>query len=125
MSGDHYSKFIRENSEQLTFRDYLAIDRTLLANERSFLAYIRTALTLFIASISLIKFFDAQPVKLVGEIFLAGAIVIFMQGLRRYKSKENILSELEGIKLNSEQPARHFGIKVWRFSQELVKVFYR
>src|SRR6185503_13987434 len=98
MSGNHYSKFLGEKSEELTFRDYLAIDRTLLANERSFMAYIRTAMTVFIAAISLIKFFDSELVKLMGEIFLAGSIVIFIQGLRRYKSKENILSELEGIK---------------------------
>ena len=58
MSGNHYSKYISEKSEELTFRDYLALDRTLLANERSFLAYLRTSITVFIAAISLIKFFD-------------------------------------------------------------------
>ena len=34
---------------QLILRDHLAADRTVLANERTFLAYIRTTLTLFVA----------------------------------------------------------------------------
>ena len=126
MSENHYSRFIKENSEQLTFRDYLAIDRTLLANERSFLAYVRTAVTVFIGAISLIKFFDEPLVKVLGEILLAGSVLIFIQGLRRYKSKEHVLTALEGIKQEVEEaPARNLRVKVWRFSQELVKVFYK
>ncbi|HDK81416.1 MAG TPA: DUF202 domain-containing protein [Nitrospirae bacterium] len=35
--------------KDLFLRDHLAAQRTMLANERTYLAYIRTALTLFIA----------------------------------------------------------------------------
>jgi len=40
-----YDRFRRD---ELILRDVLAIDRTILSNERTVLAYLRSALTLFI-----------------------------------------------------------------------------
>ncbi len=48
-----YSRFERE---ELILRDELAIDRTLLANERTLLAYLRSAVSLGIAGISIMHF---------------------------------------------------------------------
>ena len=48
-----YSRFERE---ELILRDELAIDRTLLANERTLLAYLRSAISLGIAGISIMHF---------------------------------------------------------------------
>ena len=49
-----YSEF---DPDQLILRDYLAIDRTLLANQRTFLAYVRTTVLLAVSGVTLIKLF--------------------------------------------------------------------
>lgn len=48
-----YSRFARD---ELILRDELAIDRTLLANERTLLAYLRSAVSLGIAGLSIMHF---------------------------------------------------------------------
>ena len=53
MKEPPYSRFERE---ELILRDELAIDRTLLANERTLLAYLRSAVSLGIAGISIMHF---------------------------------------------------------------------
>ena len=53
MNDSPYSRFGRE---ELILRDELAIDRTLLANERTLLAYLRSAVSLGIAGISIMHF---------------------------------------------------------------------
>lgn len=69
--------------KELILRDYLAIDRTLLANERTFLSYIRTAVTVFIAALSLIKFFENPILEFLGWILLFIAIWVTFRGFIR------------------------------------------
>ena len=124
MSGRHYDKFIGDNQRELNLQEYLAIDRTLLANERSFLAFTRTAVTLFIAAISLIKLFDNQAAHILGEVFLAGSVVIFFQGVIRHHATERVVNELEhGKKESIDSP--NVALKFLRFSHDLVRSFYR
>ena len=92
MSEGPYSKFIKEG---LILRDYLTVDRTVLANERTFLAYIRTALTLFIAGVSFIQFFDSVAIEIVGWIFVPVGIATFIMGFTRYKKMKGLV---QGIK---------------------------
>ncbi len=92
MSEGPYSKFIKEG---LILRDYLAVDRTVIANERTFLAYIRTALTLFIAGVSCIQFFDSVAIEIVGWIFVPMGIATFIVGFTRYKKMKGLV---RGIK---------------------------
>ena len=51
-------------------RDQLAADRTILANERTLLAYLRVALTLFVAGVSFIKFFESRILMILGAAFI-------------------------------------------------------
>jgi putative membrane protein len=64
----------------------MAVTRTVLANERTLLAYIRTSLTFAITGVGILKFIeDGMTVILVGwGMILAGAI-LFLVGLLRYK----------------------------------------
>ncbi len=55
MARQPYARF---QQDELILRDELAIDRTLLANENTLLAYLRSALTLVIAGITFIHFFS-------------------------------------------------------------------
>lgn len=76
-----YMQFKRE---ELILRDYLAADRTVLANERTFMAFIRTAIALAAAGGSLIQFFDSVATTAGGVIFLILAVATLGWGLQRY-----------------------------------------
>jgi len=77
---EYYEKF----SGKLILRDFLAADRTQLANERTLLAYMRTALTLFIAGVSFIRFFSNIVIVYVGWIFIPVGIFAAIIGAKRY-----------------------------------------
>ncbi len=66
-------------------RDSLALIRTDLANERTLLAYGRTALMVVATGVSLIKFFPESPlaISLGWALSVAGAI-IGITGLARF-----------------------------------------
>lgn len=68
-------------------RDDLARKRTVLANERTVLAYIRTALTFIAVGAGFVQFFGAPAVQLVGWIFIAMGIGLFVIGIIRFKAK--------------------------------------
>ena len=70
--------------EELIMRDHLAADRTALANERTFLAYIRTALGAGATGFGLIKLFDYIAAKAIGWIIISFGLIIFGFGLVRF-----------------------------------------
>lgn len=76
-------------------RDHLAADRTILANERTLLAYLRLSLTLFVAGMSLIKFFDSTIYVIIGVIFLPLAVLSGITGVRRYQRCHKFLMTLK------------------------------
>ena len=57
---------------------------TELANERTYLAYIRTSLTSFVAGVSFIQFFNLKFVPQAGYVFVVLGIVVFSLGTARY-----------------------------------------
>ncbi len=65
-------------------RDWLAIERTHLANERNMLAYLRSALVMFATGIGLthIEYFD--QVKVLGIVFVIVAPLLIIWGTARY-----------------------------------------
>jgi putative membrane protein len=81
MSPNPYERF---RGQRLTLNDYLAIDRTELSNERTLLAYGRTAIALLVTGVSAIKFFDSLWISAVGAVFAAGAVAVAVIGARRY-----------------------------------------
>jgi putative membrane protein len=76
--------YLRFRGHTLSLNDYLAIDRTVLANERTLLSYVRTALTMLVIGGTCIKFFDSMWIEIVGVIFLLAALGCFIVGWRRY-----------------------------------------
>ncbi len=59
--------------------------RTSLANERTLLAYIRTALTLLIFGAGAIKFFPDNPAALAsGLIILVGGVLVLAWGINHF-----------------------------------------
>ncbi|MGC1952034.1 MAG: DUF202 domain-containing protein [Gammaproteobacteria bacterium] len=71
--------------DQLILRDVLAIDRTRLANERTLLAWLRTALMLFVTGVTLIKLFEGVlAMEILGMVLLPAGLLAAGYGLRRY-----------------------------------------
>ncbi|MBF0313426.1 MAG: DUF202 domain-containing protein [Oligoflexia bacterium] len=89
-----YSQF---NREQLILRDWLAIDRTILANKRTLLAYIRTSMTFCISGVTAIHFIETPWIKVFGFIFAIISIVMLFYGFydfyKYYKDIQKLLNE--------------------------------
>ena len=87
-----YQRFIEKG---LPLNDQLAAARSILANERTFLSYQRTALTLAVAGFSLIKFFDSDILTLVGWVFIPSAVITVVLGILRYVKMRDLIRNLE------------------------------
>jgi len=81
MSTSFYKK---TDPEILTIRDHLAIDRTVLANERTFLGYIRTALACLAAGASFVQFFGALSLTIMGWCLIILACMVLVVGITRF-----------------------------------------
>jgi putative membrane protein len=91
--------YARVDSGRMELRDYLATDRTKLANQNTFLAYIRTALTLFVAGLTFVQFFGSTIIETIGWIFVPIGIGTFVVGLIRYNRLR--------LSLGKIKPPRH------------------
>ncbi|MBI4130227.1 DUF202 domain-containing protein [Candidatus Roizmanbacteria bacterium] len=89
----------KPSHKQFTVRDDLAINRSVLANERTFLAYLRTSATFLIAGISLLKFFDTWYAQFLGLVLMFGAGFIAVYGIVKYEIMKGLILE--------EQNAHH------------------
>lgn len=83
MSKGFYSQF---SNQELILRDHLAIDRTVLANERTFLAYICTALALVIAGASTPHFLKDWWWVVAGWFLVASGCLVLVIGTWRFKN---------------------------------------
>lgn len=71
----------RFEQSELILRDELAIDRTRLANERTFLSYLRTALALAMVGGTLLHLYHDRPsMVILAVVFFAGAAACTLIG---------------------------------------------
>jgi putative membrane protein len=85
-------------NKDLILREYLAIERTRLANETTFLAYIRTGLYFMVAGSTLGYVIQTSFWKIAGTPLVVIGLLIMLAGVFRYrfvkkainKSKENV-----------------------------------
>lgn len=73
------------NKEEIILRDYLALERTRLANERTLFAYIRTSLYLILAGLTLIQLNKFGSLEWIGIISLLSSGVFLFIGIYRYR----------------------------------------
>lgn len=73
-----------ENKEDLILRDHLALERTRLANERTFLSYIRTSLYLVLGGFALINLKETENLKWLGYLALGLSIMFILFGVVRF-----------------------------------------
>lgn len=124
MSENTYDHFHGAEKQQMILRDYLAVDRTVMANEASFLAYIRTALTFAVVAVTFIKFFSATSMHILGWIFVALAVLLVVHGATRYDAMDRILHKLTGdLKNHPNAKQRGPARRLILASQSLVRLF--
>jgi putative membrane protein len=91
-------KFRRFNSEfeieeKIIFRDFLALERTTLANERTLFAYIRAGIYLTVAGLAILKLEHFEPLTWLGySLFFISAIFIIF-GIVRYQLLQKKLNQ--------------------------------
>lgn len=92
--------------DKLSLSEQLALDRTILANERTFLSYMRTSLTIFVVGISFIELLDSPIIEIIGVIFLPIALSIFILGVKIYlKIRKELYNMREKIESNDANTA--------------------
>lgn len=90
----HKSPYARFDTESLTLRDVLAVDRTIVANERTFLGYIRTTLALLAAGGSLLHFVSELWATIAAMCLIGISVPMFVIGLRHYLVRRSTLAPL-------------------------------
>jgi putative membrane protein len=81
--------------EELILRDYLALDRTKLANERTLLAYMRMSIGLVAAGAGMVGILDILWANVVGYCLLALTPAAMITGLRRFLKVKKALARLD------------------------------
>ncbi len=77
-------KEVYENKEEIILRDYLALERTRLANERTLLSYTRASLYMILGGITFLQLQDFKEIRWIGYATLASSIVIILIGIYRF-----------------------------------------
>jgi putative membrane protein len=80
-----------KNREQIILRDYLALERTKLANERTLLSYIRSSLYLLIGGLALLKLKDFERINYLGYLSLILTVLFLIIGIYRFRKLNNQL----------------------------------
>jgi len=83
-----------EPDKQVILRDYLAIERTRLANERTLLSYIRSSLYLLLGSIALYQLKEFSNFEYLALTSLIFSAVFFIIGVYRFTLLKRSLNHL-------------------------------
>jgi len=82
------------NNEDLILRDHLALVRTRLANERTLLSYIRSALYLLLGGIALLQLENYGDLHWVGNAALVMCVLFITIGFYRYHTLRRQLDRI-------------------------------
>ena len=73
-----------EKPSKIILRDFLAIDRTRLANQRTLLSFLRTSLYLFVTALAVIKVDFLNELESLGNVFIGLSIITAVVGIVNY-----------------------------------------
>lgn len=88
---DPYLEFKRDD---MILRDWLALDRTVLANKRTFLAYSRTAIGMAVLGIAFVKLIGHLFFEISGFLLILSGAVVFYVGWREYRANTKRFEKL-------------------------------
>ncbi|RSK41563.1 DUF202 domain-containing protein [Mangrovimonas spongiae] len=80
--------------EEVILRDYLAIERTRLANERTLLSYIRSSLYLLLGGIAFFQLKKFPDFKYLAILSLVFSAIFFVIGIYRFMLLKKSLKRL-------------------------------
>ncbi|MBN2425853.1 MAG: DUF202 domain-containing protein [Calditrichaceae bacterium] len=80
----NFFKDVFDTKEPIILRDYLALERTKLANERTLLAYTRTSLYMILGGIAFLQLRDFIEIRWIGYLAIGLSVVIVFIGVLRY-----------------------------------------
>jgi putative membrane protein len=80
-----------KNKEKIILNDYLALERTRLANERTFFSFLRTSLYLLLAGIAFLQLQGFGELKWIGYVSIVFSIVFLVTGIVTYFRLKNKL----------------------------------
>ncbi len=86
-----------DNKEKIILRDYLALERTRLANERTLFAYIRTSLYLVLGGIAFLQLQGFEKIKWLGYLSLVLSIIFLVFGILKYYQLKNKLKKYYSV----------------------------
>lgn len=78
-------------NKDLILRERLALQRTNLANQTTYLAFLRTALYFFIAGISIESILEIEFKNYIEIIFYVISALLFIVGIVNYFTQKNII----------------------------------
>lgn len=80
--------------QEIILRDYLAIERTRLANERTLLSYIRSSLYLMLGGIAFLQLKDFPDFQYVAILALVFSAIFLIIGIYRFSVLKRSLKKL-------------------------------
>ncbi len=80
--------------QEIILRDYLAIERTRLANERTLLSYIRSSLYLLLGGIAFFQLKNFPDFKYLALLALVFSAIFFIIGIYRFTLLKKSLKKL-------------------------------
>lgn len=83
--------------ETIILRDYLAIERTRLANERTLLSYIRYSMYLLLGGIAFFQLTEFSNFQFLGILSLLFSSIFFVIGIYRFTLLKKSLKKLYDI----------------------------
>ncbi|HKM94311.1 MAG TPA: DUF202 domain-containing protein [Prolixibacteraceae bacterium] len=95
---------IFETKESIILRDYLALERTKLANERTLLAFTRTSLYMILGGIAFLQLEDLKMISWLGYMTIVLSVIFILIGIYRYVQIKKRLEKyyLHNMNIESE-----------------------
>ncbi len=87
-------RFYSEFNDRMILRDYLALDRTILANKRTILAYFRTFIGLVASGTGMIKLVATPVITVIGYVFIILAFPLMITGIIEFLRVSRSLSRI-------------------------------
>lgn len=81
-------------NEKFILRDFLALERTTLANERTLFSYVRSGLYLSLAAIAILELEGFESIKWLAYVLFALSVFLSVFGLVRYQILQKKLNTL-------------------------------
>lgn len=82
-------------NKDLILRERLALQRTILANQSTFLAFLRTSLYFFVAGISITSLLNLTDGLAIEIFFFTSAFIIFLIGIINYFRQKKMIAQSE------------------------------